>query len=150
MRRSRAPSSCPLGLDYDGLIPAFAAVSGELESEMDVTPSFAFSPGSVVVFDRGYSGYTWHKQLTERGIFWVARARKAIVDEVVKALLLAEDSPVLKDQIIRLTSRKALQTELPQIRRVEYRDPETGRVYVFLTNHRRWAAQTVADVYKSR
>ena len=113
MRRSRAPSSCPLGPDHDGLIPAFAAVSGELESEMDVAPSFVFSPGGVVVFDRGYSRYTWHKQLTERGIFWVTRARQGMVHEVVKTLPVAQDSPVLKDQIIRLTSRKALQAELP-------------------------------------
>ena len=139
-----------LGLDHDGLIPAFAEVSGGLESEMDVADSFAFPSGSVVVFDRGYSRYTWHKQLTDRGIFWVTRARKGMTHEVVKTLPVAEDGPVVKDQIIRLTSRKAVQAELPDIRRVEYRDPETGKVYVFLTNHRRWAAQTVADIYKSR
>jgi len=49
-----------------------------------------------------------------------------------------------------LTSHKARQADLPEIRRVEYRDPEMGKVYVFLTNHRRRAAQTVADIYKSR
>jgi hypothetical protein len=139
-----------LGLDHDGLIPAFAEVSGGLESEMDVAEAFAFPRGSVVVFDRGYSRYTWHKQLTERGIFWVTRARKGMVHEVVKTSPVPEDGPVVRDQIIRLTSRKALQADLPEIRRVEYRDPETGKVYVFLTNHRRWAAQTVADIYKSR
>jgi len=139
-----------LGLDHDGLIPAFAEVSGGLESEMDVADAFAFPRGSVVVFDRGYSRYTWHKQLTERGMFWVTRARKGMVHEVVKTLRVPEDGPVLKDQIIRLTSYTALQAELPEIRRVEYRDPETGKVYVFLTNHRRWAAQTVAELYKSR
>jgi hypothetical protein len=139
-----------LGLDHDGLIPAFAEVSGGLESEMDIADAFAFPQGSVVVFDRGYSRYTWHKQLTERGIFWVTRARKGMVHEAVKTLPFPEEGPILKDQIIRLTSRKALQAELPEIRRVEYRDPETGKVYVFLTNHRRWAAQTVADIYKSR
>jgi len=139
-----------LGLDHDGLILAFAEVNGGSDSEMDVADSFAFPQGSVVVFDRGYSRYTWHKQLTERGILWVTRARKGMVYEVVKTLPSPEDGPVMKDQIIRLTSRKALQAELPEIRRVEYRDPETGKVYVFLTNHRRWAAQTVADIYKSR
>jgi hypothetical protein len=55
-----------LGLDHDGLIPAFAEVSGGLESEMDVADAFAFPQGSVVVFDRGYSRYTWHKRLTEQ------------------------------------------------------------------------------------
>jgi hypothetical protein len=90
----------------------------------------------VVVLDRGYSRYTWHKRLTEQGIFWVTRARKGMVHEVVKTAPVPEEGPILKDQIIRLTSRKALQAELPKIRRVEYRDPETGKVYVFLTNHR--------------
>ena len=47
--------------------------------------------------------------------------------EVVKTLPVTEDGPVVKDQIIRLTSRKALQAELPDIRLVEYRDPETGK-----------------------
>lgn len=56
--------------------------------------------------------------------------------DVVKTLPVAQDGPVLKDQIIRLSSRKALQAELPEIRRVEYRDTETGQVYVFVTNHR--------------
>jgi len=73
-----------------------------------------------------------------------------MIHEVVKTLPTPEDGPVLKDQIIRLTSGKALQAALPEIRRVEYRDSETGKVFVFLTNHRRWAAQTVADIYKSR
>ena len=139
-----------LGLDHDGVIPAFAEVSGGLESEMDIADAFAFPQGSVVVFDGGYSRYTWHKRPTERGIFWVTRARKGMVHEAVKTLPVPEDGPVVRDQIIRLTSRKALQSELPEIRRVEYRDPETGKVYAFLTSHVRWAAQTVADIYKSR
>ena len=139
-----------LGLDHDGLIPAFAEVSGGLESEMDVADTFAFPRGSVVVFDRGYSRYTWHKQLTERGIFWVTRARKGMVHEVVKTSPVPEDGPVLKDQIIRLATHKALQAELPEIRRVEYRDPETGKADVFLTNFLRWAAHTVADIYEAR
>jgi hypothetical protein len=49
-----------LGLDHDGLIPAFAEVSEGLVSEMDVADTFAFPKGSVLVFDRGYSRYTWH------------------------------------------------------------------------------------------
>lgn len=55
----------------------------------------------------------------------------------------------MKDRTIRLTSRKVLQAELPETRRVAYRDPETGKIYVFLTKQRRLAAQTVAETYKS-
>ena len=73
-----------------------------------------------------------------------------MVHTVVKTSLVPEDGPVMKEQINRLTSRMAFQAELPEVRRVEYRGPETDKVYAFLTNHRRWAAQTVVDISKSR
>lgn len=139
-----------LGLDHDGLIPAFAEVSEGLTSEMEVADTFAFPKGSVLVFDRGYSRYTWHKQLTDKGLFWVTRARKGMVYEVVKTRPVAQDSAIICDQIIRLSNKRARQAGAYDIRRVEYRDPESGKVYVFITNQRHWLAQTVADIYKSR
>jgi IS4 transposase len=57
---------------------------------------------------------------------------------------------VVSDQLIRLTSTKALRSSLKPIRRVEYIDAETGKCYVFFTNQMYWSAQTVADIYKSR
>ena len=37
-----------------------------------------------------------------------------------------------------------------QLRRIGYRDAETGKHYVFLTNNFKLAAKTIADIYKSR
>ena len=36
------------------------------------------------------------------------------------------------------------------LRRIGYRDPETGKHYVFLTNNFKLAAKTIADIYKAR
>jgi hypothetical protein len=52
---------------------------------MVVADSFAFPQGSVVVFDRGYSRYAWHKQLTERGIF-CGKGERFIFQAILKAL----------------------------------------------------------------
>ena len=139
-----------LGLDHDGLIPAFAEVTEGLTSEMDTVDTFDFPKGSVLVFDRGYSRYTWHKQLTDKGLFWVTRARKGMRYEVVQAREVADGGNVISDQIVRLTNKKAREAGVPDIRRIEYRDPETGKLYVFITNHKGWSAQAVADTYKSR
>jgi len=139
-----------LGLDHDGLIPAFAEVSEGLKPEMEVADTFAFPKGSVLVFDRGYGRYTWHKQLTDKGLFWVTRARKGMLYEVIKTQAVAEGGPIISDQIVRLSNKRARQAGAYDIRRVEYRDPETGKVYVFITNQKTWSAQTVADIYKSR
>ena len=139
-----------LGLDHDGLIPAFAEVTEGLASEMDTVDTFDFPNGSVLVFDRGYSRYTWHKQLTNKGLFWVTRARKGMRYEVVAPREVADGGNVISDQIVRLTNKKAREAGVPDIRRIEYLDPETGKLYVFITNHQGWSAQTVADIYKSR
>ncbi len=139
-----------LGLDHDGLIPAFAEVSEGLTPEMEVADTFAFPKGSVLVFDRGYGRYTWHKQLTDKGLLWVTRARKGMQYEVVKARPVATGGPVISDQIVRLSNKRARQAGAYDIRRVEYRDPETDKLYVFITNQKSWSAQTVADIYKAR
>jgi IS4 transposase len=36
------------------------------------------------------------------------------------------------------------------LRRIEVRDEQHQRTLVFLTNHRRFAASTIAQIYKSR
>ena len=36
------------------------------------------------------------------------------------------------------------------MRRIGYRDPESGKHYVYLTNNFSLAAKTIADIYKSR
>ncbi len=70
--------------------------------------------------------------------------------EVVKTLPVAEDSAIISDQIVRLSNKRARLAGAYDIRRVEYVDPESGKIYVFITNQRNWSAQTVADIYKSR
>ena len=139
-----------LGLDHDGLIPAFAEVSEGLTSEMEIADTFAFPKGSVLAFDRGYSRYTWHKQLTDKGLFWVTRARKGMLYEVIKTRPVPPNCNVISDQIVRLSNKRARKAGAYDIRRVEYVDPESGKTYVFITNHKTWSAQTVADIYKSR
>jgi transposase len=139
-----------LGLDHDGLIPAFAEVTEGLTSEMDTVDTFEFPKGSVLVFDRGYSRYTWHKQLTDKGLFWVTRARKGMRYEVVQPHEVADGGSVISDETVRLTNKKAREAGVYDIRRIEYRDPDNDKLYVFITNQKRWSAQTVADVYKSR
>jgi hypothetical protein len=139
-----------LGLDHDGLIPAFAEVTEGLTSEMDTVDTFEFPKGSVLVFDRGYSRYTWHNQLTAKGLFWVTRARKGMRYEVVQPHEVADGGSVISDETVRLTNKKAREAGVYDIRRIEYRDPDNDKLYVFITNQKRWSAQTVADVYKSR
>lgn len=57
---------------------------------------------------------------------------------------------ITSDQIIKYSSKQRKGDKLYPIRRIGYRDPETGQRYVFITNHFDWSAQTIADIYKQR
>jgi putative transposase len=52
--RMKAAFKLHIGLDHDGLIPAFIAVTAGKVSDQTQARSFTFPHGSVVVFDKGY------------------------------------------------------------------------------------------------
>ena len=139
-----------LGLDHDGLIPAFATVTVGKESEMSQARLFDFPKGSVVVFDKGYNDYTWHNTLTEKGVFFVSRIRGNAVYQVIKTHPVRKDSGVISDDIIRYSRKKNIDRRLKPVRKIVYRDGETGREFTFITNHFRWSASTIAAIYKQR
>ena len=139
-----------LGLDHDGLIPAFATVTVGKESEMSQARLFDFPKGSVVVFDKGYNDYTWHNTLTEKGVFFVSRIRGNAVYQVIKTHPVRKDSGVISDDIIRYSRKKNIDRGLKPVRKIVYRDGETGREFTFVTNHFHWSANTIAAIYKQR
>ena len=51
----------------------------------------------------------------------------------------------LNQEILVKTRRGEL-----KLRRIGYRDPETGKHYKYLTNHFTLSAKTIADIYKER
>ena len=139
-----------LGLDHDGLIPAFASVTVGKGSEMKQARLFKFPKGSVVVFDKGYNDYTWHNLLTEQGIYWVTRIRGNAVYDVIKTHPVRENSGVISDETIRYSSKTNIKRGLKPVRKVVYLDTVTGKEYTFITNHFRWSANTIAGIYKQR
>ena len=148
--RMKAAFKLHAGLDHDGLIPAFAHVTEGRVSENEQARSFALPKGSVVVFDKGYNNYRWHKALTERGIFWVTRIRGNALYRIQERRDATSHPNITSDQIIKYSSKQRDSEQLLPVRRVGYRDPKTGRHYVFITNHFEWSAQTIADIYQQR
>jgi putative transposase len=139
-----------LGLDHDGHIPSFVAITRGKVSETKVAPKMDIPPRSVVVFDKGYSDYGWYKALNDKGIYFVTRQRTNARYTLVERRTFAPDTGVTSDQIIRYTSQRSSRKHLPLLRRVGYRDPDTGKHYVFVTNQFSWSPKTVAQIYKQR
>jgi putative transposase len=139
-----------VGLNHAGYLPEFVTVTEGNIYEIGVGKMMEFPKGSIIAIDRGYNDYAWYKELTDKGIFFVTRLKKAADYRVVERRPVSKKQGLTSDQTIafrgKLTSKKC---PIP-MRRVGYRDPETGQQYYYLTNNFNLAAKTIADIYKSR
>ena len=129
--RSKAAMKLHVGLDHGGHFPAFATITEGIRNDVPVGRAFDFPKGSVVVIDKGYTDYGWYKQLTEKGVFFVTRQRANAKYRVVERQKVNRDQGITCDQIIELTGLQFRDKSLPRLRRVGYRDVDTGKHYVF-------------------
>jgi len=148
-RRTKGGIKLHTLLDHDGYLPAFVAVSPAREPGIKKARSLSLPKGSIVVEDLGYTDYAWYAQLTAQKIFFVTRQKRNARYEVLKHHKVNKSRGLLSDQTIRLTGAKSQECLMP-MRRIAYQDAATGKRYVFLTNHFKLAAKTIADIYKER
>jgi putative transposase len=156
--------SCAVRPDNVEQVPVFYALQRHLATfsacplvghqrschDVPVGRGFDFPKGSLVVMDKGYTDYGWYKQLTEQGVFFVTRQRRNARYRVLERRQGDSAQGVTSDQVIELSGEKFKHGAMPPLRRVGYRDAQSGRHYVFLTNHFKLSARTIAEVYKAR
>lgn len=139
-----------VGLNHGTHVPEFVAISDGQENDMIQGRQFDFPKGSIVAFDKGYVDYEWFKSLTDKGIFFVTRLRAKAVYTIKERRKVIAGSGVTSDQFIQLNSAHALKRGAPLLRRIGYRDDQTGKFYEFLTNQMTLSAATIAAIYKDR
>ena len=148
-RTTKGAVKLHVGLDHDGLLPAFMTITDGRTHDITVARALDLPRDSLLVVDRGYTDYAWYNQLNEKGIFFVTRQRRNAAYRVVERHRVPKGKGLTSDQTIRLTGTKAAHCPI-LLRRIGYRDAETGKHYVFLTNNFKLAAATIAEIYKAR
>lgn len=123
--------------------------SGQVH-ELEVARALTFAPGDLLLLDRGYVDFAWLYSLHQRGVGFVTRLPGNIRYQVVQENPGPSDSAVLADQAIRLSTAYSRSHYPETLRLVHYRDPDTGKEYVFLTNLPDLPALAVADLYRQR
>jgi len=148
--RDKSAFKLHVGLNHSNMIPEFVAVTEGKVPDLTQGKKFNFPKGSIVAFDKGYVDYSWYKSLTDKGVFFVTRLRPNSIYKVLERKKVDNQLGVSSDQIIQLNSVHAIKRGAPQLRRVGFKDKETGQRYVFLTNNFKLAATTIAAIYKDR
>ena len=148
-RRTKGAVKLHLLLDHDGYLPSFAVITNGKTSDIKAARRLRFERGTVVVMDRGYIDYEWFVQLTHQGVYFVTRLKDNASFDVVENLTVPANSNILKDQII-FFHNQAVPDQEHFFRIVEIWDEEKQRSFVFLTNNMKFAASTIAAIYKDR
>ena len=145
-RRGKAGIKMHTLMDHDGCIPAFVAVTEARAHDRKAVDILNLPKGSIVVCDKAYNSYAWFLSLSDNDIFFVTRLKENACYQVDKRRLVRKKCGLTSDQTIIVKHKKAPL----RLRRIGYRDPESGRHFKFLTNNFHLAAKTIADIYKER
>ena len=149
-RFSRAAIKLHTLLDLRGAIPAFLYISGGLLNEINVLDILPIEAGSFYVMDRGYLDFRRLFAMHQAGAFFVTRARSAMDARRVYSGVADRNRGVICDQRVMLNGHSTSKKYPEQIRRIRFKDPDSGKTLVFLTNNTALPAQTIAALYKSR
>jgi hypothetical protein len=149
-RANRAAIKLHALLDLRGAIPAFLYISGGKLNEVNVLDILPIEAGSFYVMDRGYLDFRRLFAMHQAGAFFVTRARSAMNARRVYSAVADRNSGVICDQRVMLNDRKTSKKYPEQIRRIRFKDPDSGKTLVFLTNNTALPALTIAALYKSR
>ena len=102
------------------------------------------------IMDRAYLDFERLHRLHLCGIFFVSRNKSNTKTYRLKYNPVDRSTDVICDQFVKLSGISSKARFPEQMRRIKYRDPETGKVFVFLTNNISLSPTTIAALYKSR
>jgi hypothetical protein len=137
-------------LDLRGNIPSFIHISDGKLHDVHALDMILPEAGAIYVMDRGYVDFARLYGLHQAGAFFVTRAKSNLNAHRVYSTATDRTTGVIADQRIALDGHYTSQDYPAHIRRVRFRDPETEKTLVFLTNQTTFPAMTICDLYKSR
>jgi IS4 transposase len=149
-RETKAAVKLHTLLNLRGNIPEFICISEGNVHDVNVLDTLVATPGAFYIMDRGYVDFARLYRLTQAGAFFVTRAKQGFLFRRRYSHAVDKGTGVLCDQTILLCGKKTRASYPAPLRRIVYTDPETGKGFVFLTNHFTLSALDIARLYKAR
>ena len=137
-------------LDLRGSIPSFIHVSDGKLHDVHALDLLIPEPGAIYVMDRGYLDFTRLHVLHLAGSFFVTRAKSNMDAHRVYSAATDRTIGIICDQTIALDGFYTQQDYPEHLRRIRFKDAETGKTLIFLTNNFLLPAATICALYKNR
>jgi transposase len=137
-------------LDVRGPIPTMIAISEGKQADVRILDELIPEPGAFYVMDRGYVDFERLYRFVLASAFFVTRTKAGLQLNRLESRPVDRSTGLRSDQIVWLTHPKSVAHYPDRLRRIRYRDPEDGKILVFLTNNFDLPALIIAQLYKLR
>ena len=153
-RTAKGGIKAHVSLDEASMIPDIINISEAKVSDRRGVDDFRYQKDTIIVDDRGYFDTKLFKTRIDNQNYFVTIIKDKILYESVREYDLPDDKDehILKDEIIRLTGKAAIENGIDQVefRRVVVYIEEDNRTVELICNNLEWSAATIAELYKRR
>jgi len=149
-RRHKAAIKLHTLLNLRGCFPTVVILTTGKVHDVNILDQLAYEAGSFYIADRGYLDFGRLHRIHQCGAFWVTRAKKNSRFQRRYSRRVDKSTGLLFDQTVVLTGFRSHQQYPDALRRIGFRDPQTGKRFVFLTNNFTEPALTIAQLYRCR
>jgi len=136
------------------MLPEFVCIGEAQVHDSKGFKQVVFPQGTIIVEDKGYWDFEVMLARVRAGNTFVTRIKDNTVYEVIGEMELpdADDQHILKDELIHLKGKKAIEIGLSDVilRRIVVYDADKDMQLEIITQNTMWKASTIADLYKRR
>lgn len=149
-RKHKAAVKMHTLLDLHGNIPTFIEITDGTVHAVNILDEILPEAGAFYVMDRGYIDFDRLYRFTLAAAFFVVRTKHNVLLQRRYSHPVDKATGGGSDQTVILAAIESAKVYPDTLRRVSYRDAETGKRLKFLTNNFALPALTIAQIYKSR
>jgi hypothetical protein len=149
-RTTKSAVKMPTLLDLRGNIPRFIHISDGKLSDVNALDRLVLEPGAIYVMDRGYLDFVRLSTMQQAHVFFGTRAKSNTQLRHVSSAWVDRNTGMICDQTVAFTGITSRQDYPEHLRRIRFKEPETGKTLVFLTTNFVWPAATIGALDKAR
>ena len=149
-RRNKAAVKLHTLIDLRGSIPTFIYITDGKVHDVNALDEITPEPGAYYIMDRGYVDLKRLHRLHLAGSFFVTRTKYTLRLRRIESQPVDKSTGVRSDWIVMADGTHTAKSYPERLRRIRFRDPETKKRLVFLTNDFILPAHIIAALYKAR
>jgi len=149
-RRRKAAIKLHTVLTLQGHFPTVVIITPGSVHDVNILDQLVYEAGSFYIMDRGYLDFARLHHIAQHSAFFVTRAKKNFRCRRRYSRPVDKRTGLCFDQTVVLCGFYTQRAYPQTLRRIGYRDPQTGKALVFLTNNFTVPALAITQLYHAR